>query len=54
MCSPARCAGSGKITWAERGMHVDSLMGGTQPAQRGDDPDPWTVRTVGACQGRVW
>jgi hypothetical protein len=54
MCSPVRCAGCGKITWIERGMHVDSLMGSVQPARRCDCADRSAVRAVGACPRRVW
>lgn len=34
MCSPARCARCGKVTWSGCGMHVDSVMANVQPAQR--------------------
>lgn len=54
MCSPVRCARCGKITWTERGMHVDSLMGNLQPAQRCDCADRSAVRAVGAYPRRVW
>ena len=54
MCSPVRCARCGKITWIERGMHVDSLMGNVQPAQRCDCADRSAVRAVGAYPRWVW
>jgi hypothetical protein len=34
MCSPARCARCGKITWSGCGMHADSVLAKIPPAQR--------------------
>jgi len=53
MCSPVRYARGGKITWTGRGMHVDSMTGNVQPAQRCDCADRAAARAVGADLSRV-
>ena len=34
MCSPARCARCGKITWSGCGKHSDAVLAKVPPTQR--------------------
>jgi hypothetical protein len=54
MCSPARCARCGKITWTGCGMHVNAVMANVQPAQRCDCPDRRVVQASGSVPSRAW
>lgn len=42
MCSPARCATCGKVTWTGCGLHVDAVMADVPVDQRCtcDNPQP--------------
>jgi len=54
MCSPARCARCGKITWTGCGMHLDAVMSNIQPAQRCDCADRATAPATRSDLRRVW